>query len=541
MRIRTTLLIVGLIIFHFSCKNSGVDEKNIQMFNMNFSGGSLESTDPAFAKDLFSMWTVHMLYNTLVEADSNLDIQPSIAKNWLISNDGLTYTFNLNKNIYFHDHAAFKGNRKVLNANDVVYSFRRIVNPSTSSTGSWIFNEHIKDSNAFTALNDSTFQLKLIRPFAPMLSMLSMPYCSIVPKEVVEYYGKDFRNNPCGTGPFSFKKWDEGNLMLLHKNKSYWEYDTNGNQLPKLDIVTIKFHESKATEFLLFLQKKIDFTHGIDGSFKDLVLKKNGQLQEEYSKKFKLTKKNYLNTEYLGFLLDTNVKAVQSSPLKHLKVRQAINYAIDREQLIRYFKNGIGTPAHGGFCPPGFSGFTIVTNYGYRYNPTLSKKLLVEAGFPNGKGLSPITIYCPENFVDIVNYICTQLADVGIPAKLEVIQPNILKQQMSQSEVMCFRAQWIGDYPDAETYLSVFLSTNPAPPNYTRFHSATFDQLYREAMLLPDSLRFKTYRKLDSIAIQQAPIIPLFYDEILHFTQNNIEGFSSNPMNLIDLKNVVKH
>ncbi|GAA4452574.1 ABC transporter substrate-binding protein [Rurimicrobium arvi] len=508
-----------------------------QVFNLNLSSGSLESLDPAYAKDLYTMWTTHMIYNTLVETDSNLYLRPSVAHAWDISSDGLTYVFHLRQDVYFQDNPLFNGKRKML-ASDVVYSFRRIIDPAVASSGAWIFNGHVSGAEAFTAPDDSTFVMKLVAPFRPMLAMLSMPYCSVVPHEVVNRYGKDFRSHPCGTGPFQFALWDEGNMLLLHRNGSYWELDGKGKQLPYLDALQITFYDSKATEFLLFLQGKLHFTHGLDGSFKDLVLRKDGVLKPEFSRRFHLKKGRYLNTEYLGFLTDSSLPQVRNSPLRFRKVRQAINYAIDRGKISTYFKNGIGIPATGGFTPPGLAGFDTVAHYGYHYDPEKAAALLSEAGFPDGKGLKELTILTPENYVDIVNFVASELKAVGIPAKIEVMQPNILKQQMSRSQAVFFRAQWIADYPDAETYLAFFNSRFPAPPNYTRYHNAAYDLLYEQSMNLPDSLRFRAYRAMDSMAISDAPLVPLFYDQYLHFTQNNVHGFAENPMNLIDLKQV---
>jgi oligopeptide transport system substrate-binding protein len=521
-----------------SCRQKP-EQHGKQVFNLNLSSGSLESLDPAYAKDLYTMWTTHMLYNTLVETDSSLYLKPSLAHSWEVSDDGLAYTFHLHNNVYFHPNPLFaQADKRRMTAADVAYSFARIIDPSTASPGAWIFNGHVQDSSAFEAKDDSTFILHLTAPFRPMLAMLSMPYCSIVPKEVARHFGKDFRSHPCGTGPFRFKSWDEGNVLLFGRHTHYWEKDAAQQSLPYLDAVRLSFYDSKATEFLLFMQGKLHFNHSIDGSFKDLILRKDGTLKPEYAGKFHLKKSAYLNTEYLGFLTDTTNPLVQGSPLKNKLVRQAINYAIDRQKIITYFKNGVGIPATGGFTPPGIAGFDSVAGYGYHYDPARSLTLLKQAGYPNGKGLQTITIATPENYADIVNFIATQLQEVGIPAKIEIMQPNILKQQMSRSQVLFFRAQWIADYPDAETYLAFLNSGFPAPPNYTRYSNPEFDRLYTNCMNLPDSERYSIYRTMDSLAISDAPLVPLFYDQLLHFTQNNVEGFTSNPMNLIELKRV---
>src|SRR5690606_14289810 len=138
----------------------------------------------------------------------------------------------------------------------------------------------------FVAIDDWTFELRLRAPFQPMLPMLSMPYCSVIPREVAQHWGKRFRRHPCGTGPFRYFDWDEGNALILHRNPRYWERDASGEALPYLDAVQLSFFDSKATEFLLFLQGRLDFVNGLDGSFKDLVLTKEGVLKPDFAKKY---------------------------------------------------------------------------------------------------------------------------------------------------------------------------------------------------------------------------------------------------------------
>lgn len=532
---KTCLIIAFLFIL--SCNNTS-EPQNV--FRMNMSGSSLESTDPAFAKDLYIMWTVHMLYNTLVETDEHLQLQPSLAKSREVSEDGLTHTFHLRDDVYFHDNPAFEnGKGRRMTADDVAYSFNRIINPAVASTGAWIFNDRVDTTEPFKAIDDTTFQIKLLRPFKPLPEILSMPYCSIVPHEVVKKWGKDYRSHPCGTGPFRLKSWDEGNVMILHKNENYWEQDDSGRQLPYIDAVKISFVVSKATEYFLFLQGRLDFVNGVDGSFKDLILTKSGELKEAYRDKINLRKSTYLNTEYLGFLTDTTNKNLSSSPVADPLVRQAINYAIDRKKIVTYFRNGVGIPAESGFIPAGMIGYDSTHSYGYHYDPKKALQLLKEAGFPGGKGLETIKVLTPDNYADIINFIATQLKEVGIPIQVEIMQSNILRQQMVKSEAVFFRAMWIADYPDAETYLAFFKGDLPAPPNYTRFQNKQFDEWYDQAMVADDDTkRWYLYHKMDSLAMSKAPLVPLFYDQILHSTSKRVEGFTSTPMNLIELKRV---
>ncbi|RYD56896.1 MAG: ABC transporter substrate-binding protein [Sphingobacteriales bacterium] len=516
------------------------DEKlDENTFRINYSSGTLESMDPAFAKALYDMWGAHMVYNTLVETNEQLQLVPSLAKRWEASADGLTYTFYLRNDVFFQDAPEFAGGKgRLLTANDVVYSFDRIIDPEVASPGAWIFNDRVAGEKPFLAINDTIFQVKLNAPFRALPEILSMPYCSIVPHEVVNHWGKDFRAHPCGTGPYRFHYWDEGNVLVLLKNPKYWEQDQNGNRLPYVPAVKITFIDSKATEFFLFLQGKLDFVNGLDGSFKDLVLTKNGTLKPEFAEQINLDKRFYLNTEYIGILTDTTNPVIKDAPTRNVLVRRAINYAIDRKKIVTYFKNGVGIPAHSGFIPSGMPAFDSSGSYGYRYDPNKALELLAQAGYDHGKGLKPVTIISPDNWADVVNYVATQLQDVGIPAKVEIMQPNILKQQMSRSQAQMFRGQWIADYPDAETYLSVFNGRFPAPPNYTRFSNPQFDKWYDESMNAPDSIRWKLYRNMDSLAMSMAPLVPLYYDQMLHFTSKRVTGFTANPMNLIDVKQV---
>lgn len=515
--------------------------RNAAVFRYNQIGG-METLDPAFAKNLAVMWGVHNIYNTLLEVDSALHITPSLAYRWEASADGLHYTFHLRNDVYFQDNAAFAGGKgRKMVAADVAYSFNRIVDPATASAGAWVFNDRIREKQPFEAPDDSTFVLHLKEPFRPLPEILTMPYCSIVPHEVVKQWGKDFRNHPCGTGPFRFKYWDEGNILVLHRNPHYWEKDEHGTALPYLEAVQVSFHETRAMEFLLFNQKKVDFINGIDGSMKDLVLTKKGTLRPEFEGKINLAKKVYLNTEYLGFIVDTSNKLIRNSPLKLQKIRQAINYAIDRKKIVTYFRNGVGLPATHGFIPVGMPGTENAPVTGYDYNPVRSLQLLKEAGFEQGRNLPAITLTASDADADICNFVASQLNDAGIKTEVQVMLKSSLRQQISQSNVAFFKAQWIADYPDAETYLAFFYSKFPAPPNYSRFSNSTFDRWYRESLQTNnDTLRFALYGKMDSLATSMAPVVPLFYDELLHFTQKSISGLQSNALNMIDLRRVKK-
>lgn len=523
--------------FFTSCYSDVKEQRNIFHYN-EYSG--IASLDPAFAKNQSIMWAVHQLYNTLVEVDSGLHIIPSLAKSWHISDDKKTYTFYLRNDVFFHDDAAFsnaKGRR--LTAQDVVYSFERLIDAKTASPGSWIFNGKVDSVDGFQAIDDTTFQLKLIRPYHPILGVLSMQYCSVVPKEAVAKYGNDFRRHPVGSGPFRFVAWEEGQALILKKNPAYFETDSTGNRLPYIDGVKVSFNDSKATEFLLFRQGKLDFINDIDASFKDEILTKRGTLRKEWQGKIQLQTHPYLNIEYLGILVDTNNALVKNSPVRYKKVRQAINYGFDRQKMILYLRNSIGIPAESGFVPAGLPSFDSTAVKGYHYNPALARKLLVEAGFKNPQSLPPIMLMTIPIYADMADYIAKQLEEIGFKVQVNIVQKSLLLDLTSNSKTLFFRGSWIADYPDAENYLSVFYSKNPAPPNYTRYKNSKFDALFEKALAeTNDSLRYLLYQQADQVMMNDAPVVPLWYDVVIRLVQPWVKNFQPNALNLLELRHV---
>ena len=522
-----------------ACTSHNHPDKKI--FRYNESSG-LASLDPAFAKNKQVMWASHQLYNTLIEIDSNMQMQPSLAKHWNISDDNLTFTFFLRTDVFFTDDECFKnGKGRQLTAHDVEYSFNRIINKNTASPGAWIFNNRVDSVNGFTAIDDTTFQLKLARPFQSILGILSMQYCSIVPKEAVEKYKTDFRRHPVGSGPFSFVAWEEGQALILKKNENYFEKDSEGKSLPYLDGIKVSFYDSKATEFLEFQQNRLDFIDDIDPSFKDEVLTKTGNLKKTWQGKIELHKHPYLNIEYLGILVDGENDLVKNSPLRLQKIRQAINYGFNRKKMMLYLRNSIGIAAESGFVPAGLPSFDSIIVKGYHYDVGKAKQLLAEAGYPEGKNLPEIKLLTIPIYGDLGTYIANELLQVGIKVQVEVIQKSLLMEQTSKSQAPFFRGSWIADYPDAENYLSVFYGRNPAPPNYTRYKNAEFDLLYEKALSEKnDSLRYKMYQQMDQIIINDAPVVPLWYDMAIHLVHLDVKNFYPNSLNLLELRWVKK-
>lgn len=541
-RIILVFFYCSLISILLSCGNTS-REDNRTVFYLNLDQ-NLTSLDPAFARNQNAIWMINQVFNGLVQVDSQLNILPCIAKSWEMSDDHMEYTFHLRPDVFFHDHQLFpKGKGRRVTASDFVYSFYRLIDPEVASSGGWIFSDKVKDINNFIALNDSTFQIKLIKPFPAFMNLLSTQYCAVVPREIVAHYGKDFRSHPVGTGPFKFKYWKEDEVLVLLKNEHYWEKD-KGRQLPYLDAVKVSFISDKQSAFMNFLKKELDFFDKVDGSYRDDILTKSGKMTAKYKGKFQLRKGPYLCTEYVGILVDTNVAIAKRSPLKYKKIRQAINYAIDKPKLIKYLRNGVGIPATSGFIPQGMPGYDSAAVKGYHYDPQKAARLLAEAGFPNGKGMPELTLNTSTNYKDLIEFIQAELHSIGIMVKVDASPSASLRDLMSKNEVNFFRGSWIADYPDGENYLAMFYSKNKVPngPNYTAYYNDKFDRLFEQSYYVANNeQRYKLYQQMDNMVIEYANIVPIFYDQSVIMTQNNISGYVINPLNLMILKTVRKN
>ncbi len=530
--LKACFLIACFCLTFLSCADKAQEEREHLVFRYN-QHSNISSLDPAFARIQSNIWAVHELFNGLVQLDDSLNIKPDIAKRWTISENALTYSFTLRDDVYFHKHELFgNDSTRAVTASDFEYSFNRLLDPEVASPGRWVLNY----VDSFRAENDSVFNITLKQPFPAFLGLLSMKYCSVVPREAIDFFKNDFRANPIGTGPFRFKRWEENIKLVFRRNPNYYEKDMNGAQLPYLEAVAITFLPEKQSEFLQFIQGNIDFLNSLDASYKDELLTTQGTLQPKYKEKVNIIVAPYLNTEYLGLYMESEAMEMQSD-----YVRKAINYGFDRQKMIQYLRNNIGTPAVNGFIPKGLPGFMAMD--GYSYQPEKAKGLIDQFKKETGIAAPEISISTDANYVDLCEYIQRELQKTGLTVNIDVIPPSTLRQSKATGKLDTFRASWIADYPDAENYLSLFYSKNFTPngPNYTHFKNAQFDSWYEAASREIDiKKRHDLYRKMDSLVMAKAPVVPLYYDQSIRFTQKNVHGLGSNPINLLSLKRVRK-
>ena len=531
-----------LIILVFGCGSPSIEDDR-SVFNYNESNG-ISSLDPAAARNLENMWAVNQIFDGLVRLDEKLNVVPSVAQRWEILDSGRTYRFFLREDVVFHPSPLFSdtSGRQVV-ANDFVYSFERILDPKTASPGKWIFDKVDKDhpQGAFHAINDSVLDIHLKNPFPVFLGLLSTQYANVLPKEVVEYFGSDFRANPVGCGPFKLGFWMEDVALVLHKNDHYFRMGEAGVQLPYLDAVKISFVKDMTAEYLGLLQGKFDFMSGLHPAYKDEVLTPDGELRESLQDKIRLQKIPFVKTDYIGILVDDSI--MQGHALSDRRVRQALNYAVDRESMVRYLRNNAVFEAGHGFIPRGLPSHDTTANYGYDFDLAKARTLLAEAGFPGGEGLPELELSTTSDYVDLCEFLQFQWQEIGVKCNIDVLASSSHREKVASSGAMLFRKSWLADYPDAENFLGLFYSKNftPGGPNYTHYYSAQFDSLFESAIREVDDLkRRESYIAMDSLVMADAPVIPLFYDQVSHFVRNEVQGLNTDPVNMLDLSTVRK-
>ena len=554
--IKQSIATVLLFLSVFSCSTSQnekqeqaeISQKQMKVFRYNQSGG-ITSLDPAYARSQANVRAIMQLYNTLFEFTPDLHEVPQLVDSYTISADELEYTFKIKQNVYFHDNACFEGGKgRELEANDFVYSFKRIVDPKNSSSAAWIFNDKVKKNSdgtiaddAFESIDKYTLKINLESPYTPFLQVLAAAYTSAVPQEAVEKYGRDFSKNPVGTGPFYLSKWDDNKMVALKYDK-YWNKDELYNQLPYLDGVEVQFVKDKTQELLLFKENKLDFVTSFEKPAIDEVFTKDGEVKPEIAASFEVKEKDYMKTEYIGFQLNSDFYEDKEHPFLNTKIRKAMAYAVNRKEIIALLRNNLGSPGTHGFVPPVFPSFEEKDINGYGFNTDKAQQLLKEAGYANGDGF-PITILYTTAYHKA---ICEQLQKIwkkvlGITINIEISSPNKHQEAIRMGQAKLFSGNWIADYPDEENYLACFYSANipSMGPNKFHYKNEQFDKIFEEVHTEHEGFRrHEVYRDLDQSIMNDCPLIVLFYDKIIRLHQKGITGMDFSAMNHLRLEKV---
>jgi ABC-type transport system substrate-binding protein len=525
------------------CEN--VDKKSPrQVFHYN-EDVSVTTLDPAFVKSQSEIWIVSQIYNGLVDLNADLQAIPSLAYRWELSNQNKTYTFHLRSDAQFCfvDKEGVVSHRQ-LKASDVVYSFTRIADPKTASPGAWIFSGKL-DSNlnlAFQAPNDSTFVLNLLKPAASMLSLLATNFGYVVP---VEFSGQDksvLSRKPVGTGPFYLRRWEEEIKMVLRKNPRYHEKDTQGVNLPYLDAVNVTFVKNKQTAFMQFVAGSYDFFNGLEGSFKDELLTPQAQLKPKYAKKMGAIITPFLNTEYIGCYLGDSPN--KTNWLQDVHLRKALLLSVDKNKLVRFFRNGLGVAGDQGFVPPQLNVQQFVSDE----RPSteawdMAVKEFQLSNYSREKVKPEIKLSTTADYLDMMVFLQETWGRLGIKVKVDIQTGGMLRQLRDEGQLELFRGSWIADYPDAENFLACFYQPFQSPngPNYTHFQDATFDALYDqiESGAMSKIDRERKIAQANQILMDQVPVVPLYYDKSIRLIQPWVKGLENDAANRLVLKRVV--
>lgn len=524
---------------------------------------NIKSLMPIAVNEIISMHITSQVYEGLVKYDQvDLKLIPGVAKSWELSSDQTEYTFHLRSNAKFHDDPCFPESKgRMANASDVKYCLDKLCTQDPNNNQfdvtfkDRVFgaNENFEASKTGKAtgvkgvivVNDSTLKIKLSHPDGGFLNLLAMPGCYVYAKEAVSKYGNDMRTKCVGTGPFFIETLKEGEVIIMKKNQGYWGYDELGNKLPYLDGIKWSFIRDKKSEILEFKRGNLDMVYRIPVEMFHEFMGELGTAKTSKTSDFEIVSSTALNTNFFGF-------NVQINPVFAKKeVRLAFNYAIDRHKIADFTIQGEGTSADYGMVPYTATfekeGYDYKSLKGYTYDPEKAKEFLKAAGYADGKGFPEVTLEINSGGGDrnilIAEVVQKMLKEnLGITVNINTVPfaEHIENIQTGKSDL--FRYAWIGDYPDPESFLTLFYGKH-VPVNQTeksyinlfRYKNERFDSLFMAARVEPDKLkRYALLTKAEQLVIDDAPFMPIFYDENFRLEQKNVRNLPENPMNYIN-------
>ncbi|MBI3259285.1 MAG: ABC transporter substrate-binding protein [Ignavibacteriae bacterium] len=520
--------------------------------------GELRSLDPVGINDATSHHIAAQIYDNLISFDEKLHITPELAETWEVSPDGLTYTYHLRKGVLFQDDPCFpNGKGRELVAEDVKYSFTRLCDIRTQTRGFGYFQGKVvgvdeyfestrkaveaqKDPTitnipGFVASDKYTFQVKLTRAFSPFEYYPALGCMMIHPREAVEHYKKDFFQHPVGTGAFCFTSWTPDRECILTRNPKYWDKDESGNQMPYLDKIKFTFIKDLKSQLLEFKQGNLDEAYRIPNEFFADVVDLDGKVKGDYAK-YQLLSLPALSTQFYGML-------VPSKEFSDKRVRQAFSMAVDRERIIKYVLKGQAAGAgYSGIVPPSMPDYNNAGPItGYKFDIEKARQLLAEAGYPNGKGFPTITFQLNSGGgrnLQVAEAVQSMLTEnLGVKVELKEVEWAKHLDEVDAGHSMFFRLGWVADYPDPENFLNLCYGKivpkdgSASPINQARYNNPEFDKLFEQAVATVDrTKRLELYRQAEQVAMNDAPMLILFYDADYRLLQPNVEGYHNNPM-----------
>jgi oligopeptide transport system substrate-binding protein len=474
-------------------------------------GNRPSTLDPAFVTDIYSRTVVSQVFDGLVQFDANLNPLPAIAEFWEASRDGRTWTFALRHGVMFH-------HGREVTADDVIYSFTRLLDsPKLLPIAGFLrFIQGAKDFmqgkstsvQGLKALDRYTVQMILEEPLAPALMILGLTHAAIVPREEVERRGVSFSRAPIGAGPFKFVRWDPDHAIVLEANDHYYEGRPFLDSLVFNMVVGDKLEE----RFAEFLKGNLEET--IIPSAKTEEVRTDPQYR-----KYQRIRKPTHNLLYLGF--NTQLK-----PFDDKRVRQAFNYAVDKEAIVRKITQ-MGSLTATGTLPPGMPGHDPDLK-GYDYDPAKARQLLAEAGYPGGDGFPVVQLWSSHKAESTKAELAAYqryLVDVGVTVEIH-FAPDwpTFQGMLEHGKLPMFRLTWYADIPDPDNFLFPLLHSS-SRTNRTFYRNPHVDRLLEQARKeLDEAKRISLYREIERIAIADAPWISQHYSVLEYLYQPYVQG-----------------
>ena len=564
-----SFLVLGLLA---SCGSNNSSKENNKKANgsVNYGGvfrmneiEDFRSLYPLDITEVVSQRIASQVYEGLVKlSQADLTILPSLAQKWEKNADASQWIFLIRKGVKYHDDECFPGGKgREITAKDFMYCFQQLcsVSPQNSQFGN-TFKDRVVGANEYyqstvdknplpggisgiKIIDEYTIQIDLLFPFAGFLNILSTPACWVYPKEALDKYGVEMRSKCVGTGAFQAKNIKEGDVVILERNPDYWDVDEYDNKLPYLDALKFSFIKEKKNELLEFKRGNLDMVFQIPvESISDIL----GELDhaKEANAPFDLQVIPAMTIFYFGF-------QIQSDIFDKKEVRLAFNYSIDRDKIVNYTLQGEGVPAKYGIVPPSFKDYDSKSIKGFTFDVDKARKYLAAAGYPNGKGFPKLILQLNQGGnnrnIQIAEVIQKMLMEnLNIEIELSVLAQAEHLERIETGKTLFWRTGWVADYPDPETFLTILYSkhipknlSDKAYLNSMRYKNVRFDSLFTAAMQEVDiEKRMKLYMQADQVAIDDAAIMPIFYDENYRLVQTYIKSFPANAMEHRDLTRV---
>jgi oligopeptide transport system substrate-binding protein len=530
---------------------------------------NVKGLDPARASDLYSGTVVSQMYEGLLEYNylkRPYQLQPALADGMpVVSADGLTHTFKIKKGVKFQDNAAFPdGKGRELTAEDFIYSFKRLADPSDPSDGFWIIDGKVKGINEWAeavkakkadystpveglqAPDKYTLVIKLTQPYYQLDYVLAMAYAAVVPKEAVQKYGAEFLNNPVGTGPFMLEKssdWIRNSKITLKKNPN-WRGETypsegeasdrpaglladSGKKLPFADQLVFTELPEDQPRWQNYMKGNFDFVEIPNDNF-DSAIKNDKVLPELAAKGMHLDISPNVEVTYYAFNMKDPIIG-KSKDLRH-----ALSLAVDRETYIQRFWNGRAIAAQSPISPGVESYDANYKNPYTQFSVEKAKEALAKAGYPDGKGLPEFSYdtLADSKSRQQAEFVAQNWAKIGVKVKINANTWPQFQDRIKNGQTQIFGIAWGADYPDAQNFFQLFYSKNVSPgPNDSGFVSADFDKLYEDSLKLPPGkAREEIYRKMRDLVVEESPWIFDLHRKAYRLVHGWVNNFKNSEM-----------